>query len=190
MECARCLDRPRLRCQIPQQPAGGGSRRAEAGDQADARIQDDSDGVRYNQRLRGHAHDQQAAMLHARTRRGGRSAFCEPTLPPCCLTHRGVAGQSAPQGRQMQQSRLGRMRTSYRPISTNGSSYNEKKDMQYDFGPAWLAVLDALFLRRRMERESREALFRPSKFWRNPNTLSADHRITSALGKPPFAPVA
>jgi hypothetical protein len=32
--------------------------------------------------------------------------------------------------------------------------------MQYRFGRAWLIVLDALFLRRRMERESREALRR------------------------------
>jgi Polyketide cyclase / dehydrase and lipid transport len=35
-----------------------------------------------------------------------------------------------------------------------------ERDMQYRFGRTWLVVLDALFLRHRMERESREALRR------------------------------
>ena len=34
-----------------------------------------------DQRLRGHAHDPQAAMAHARIRNGGRSALCEPVVP-------------------------------------------------------------------------------------------------------------
>ena len=82
MECARCLDRPRLRCQIPRQPAGGGSRRAKAVDQSDTRLQDFANSIRDDQRLRSHAHDPQAARPHARTRHHGRSALCEPTLPP------------------------------------------------------------------------------------------------------------
>ena len=35
-----------------------------------------------------------------------------------------------------------------------------ERNMQYRFDRAWLIVLDALFLRRRMERESRKALLR------------------------------
>jgi hypothetical protein len=35
-----------------------------------------------------------------------------------------------------------------------------QRDMQYNFGQTWLIILDALFVRRRMQRQSREALFR------------------------------
>ena len=35
-----------------------------------------------------------------------------------------------------------------------------ERDMQYNFGQTWLIILDALFVRRRMQRQSREALFR------------------------------
>jgi hypothetical protein len=35
-----------------------------------------------------------------------------------------------------------------------------ERDMQYNFGRTWLIILDALFVRRRMQRQSREALFR------------------------------
>jgi hypothetical protein len=35
-----------------------------------------------------------------------------------------------------------------------------ERDMQYNFGQTWLIILDALFVRRPMQRQSREALFR------------------------------
>jgi hypothetical protein len=57
------------------------SRRAQAADQSSARIQDAAHGVCCNQRLRGHADDPQAAMLDARIRLDGRSAFCESAIP-------------------------------------------------------------------------------------------------------------
>jgi hypothetical protein len=47
----------------------------------------------------------------------------------------------------------------YRLHMESGTTVFER-DMQYRFGRAWLIVLNALFLRRRMERESREALLR------------------------------
>ena len=67
--------------QISQQPARGRSRRAEAADQSDARVQDAAHSIGDDQRLRGHAHDPQAAMPHARIRNDGRSALCEPVIP-------------------------------------------------------------------------------------------------------------
>ena len=35
-----------------------------------------------------------------------------------------------------------------------------ERDMQYNFGQTWPIILDALFVRRPMQRQSREALFR------------------------------
>ena len=64
-----------------QQPAGGGSRRAQAADQSGARIQDAADGIGDDQGLRGHADDPLAAMPDAPVRLDGRSAFCEPAIP-------------------------------------------------------------------------------------------------------------
>jgi len=49
--------------QISQQPAGGGSRRAEAADKSGARIHDAADGVRDDQGLRGQTHDLRHAIL-------------------------------------------------------------------------------------------------------------------------------
>jgi len=40
-----------------------------------------------------HAHDPQAAMPHARTRRGGRGALRKPAIPPRRLIRRGGTGK-------------------------------------------------------------------------------------------------
>ena len=47
----------------------------------------------------------------------------------------------------------------YRLHTESGTTVFER-DMKYRFGRSWHIVLNALFLRRRMERESREALLR------------------------------
>jgi hypothetical protein len=46
------------------------------------------------------AHDPQAAMPHARSRRGGRDTFCKPAFPPCRLIWRCRRTCRRPRGRE------------------------------------------------------------------------------------------
>ncbi len=45
-------------------------------------------------------------------------------------------------------------------FASKGDPFSRPRICKYNFGRTWLIILDALFVRRRMQRQSREALFR------------------------------
>ncbi len=73
-------------------------------------------------------------------------------------TVRRVTAREAPDLWQIESSASEASATITYRLHTEAGTTVFERDMQYRFGRAWLIVLNALFLRRRMERESREAL--------------------------------